>query len=276
MNILRRIWEAVKDNLDYYFAPDKRAEGASIEPPPSYGENPHDTYYRHPPLGLASCWNGANAAERMMNTLSPRMSDETFAKRLAWMRGRGCNAVHVFLINQGDGEAAGYKAWDTADSTKMMQRWMALKAAGLTPIPWVIADDSKALASDLFANAETRVKAIAKAGFFEGVPLVVIGLEMDEYGSDDDWGKLRKAIRKHYAGPLGVHHTSGNGFKYAKYGEVICGQLSPGCSESQVKAQIARIRALGKRAIGFEYARGANRKLAQAALDSGAEGVGNW
>ena len=31
----------------------------------------------------ASCWDGSNAQRRMMNILSPKMSDETFGKRLA-------------------------------------------------------------------------------------------------------------------------------------------------------------------------------------------------
>jgi len=274
MNILRRIWDMIRDNLDYYFAPDKRAEGASIEPPPSYGENPHDTYYRKHPLGLASCWNGPNAAERMMNMLSPKMSDSKFGKYLAWMKGRGCTAAHVFLANGADGECAGYAGWNDADLPVMLLRVQRLRDAGLVVIPWIIADDSKDLLRKLFADP---AKLIGKMrGLLNNAPCVVIGLEMDEGGNASQWKAVRDAIRKYYAGPLGVHHCSGNGFKYAKYGDVICGQLNPGCSEAQVKAQIARIRALGKRAVGFEYARGANRKLAQAALDAGAEGVGNW
>lgn len=284
---MKKLWKKLKALLLEYIEEQNREadaarqaetvhQGASADPAPTYGENPHDTYYREHPLGLASCWHGPDASERMMNVLSPRMSDETFGKRLAWMKGKGCTAAHLFLINQGDGEAAGYKAWDTADSGKMRKRWDTIRAAGLTPIPWIIADDSKALASDLFSNTETRVKAMAKAGFFEGVPLVVLGLEMDEYGSDNDWGKLREAVRKFYKGPLGVHHTSGNGFKYAKYGDVICGQLNPGCSEAQVKAQIQAILKLGKRAIGFEYSRGPDKALSTAALKAGAEGCGNW
>ena len=131
MNILRRIWEAVKDNLDYYFAPDKRGEGASAQPQPTYGENPHDTYYRKPPLGLASCWNGPNAAERMMNMLSPRMSDSKFGKYLAWMKGRGCTAAHVFLANGADGECAGYAGWNDSDLPVMLLRVQRLRDAGL-------------------------------------------------------------------------------------------------------------------------------------------------
>lgn len=274
MNILRRIWEVVRDNLAYYFAPDKWEEGASMDPQPTYGENPHDTYYRHPPLGLASCWNGPNAAERMMNMLSPRMSDSKFGKYLAWMKGRGCTAAHVFLANGADGECAGYAGWNDADLPVMLLRVQRLRDAGLVVIPWIIADDSKDLLRKLFADP---AKLIGKMrGLLNNAPCVVIGLEMDEGGNASQWKAVRDAIRKYYSGPLGVHHTSGNSFPFASLGDVILGQLNPGCTEAQVKAQIARIRALGKRAVGFEYARGANRKLAQAALDAGAEGVGNW
>jgi len=269
MNILRQIWNAIRDNLDYYFAPDKTRPTPSAPSAP-----PAPTPSKPAPLGLASCWNGPNAAERMMNTLSPRMSDETFAKRLAWMKGRGCNAVHVFLVNQGDGEAAGYAGWNDADLPVMLLRVQRLRDAGLVVIPWIIADDSKDLLHKLFADP---VKLIGKMrGLLKDVPCVVIGLEMNEGGDASQWKGVRDAIRKYYSGPLGVHHTSGNSFPFASLGDVILGQLNPGCTEAQVKAQIARIRALGKRAVGFEYARGANRKLAQAALDAGAEGVGNW
>ena len=113
-------------------------------------------------------------------------------------------------------------------------------------------------------------------GLLNNAPCVVIGLEMNEGGTASQWKAVRDAIRKYYSGPLGVHHTSGNSFPFASLGDVILGQLNPGCTEAQVKAQIKAILAKGKMAVGFEYARGANRKLAQAALDAGAEGCGNW
>ena len=227
--------------------------------------------------GLASCWAGANASKRMMNVLSPKMSDSTFKDRLKHMTDRGCTHAHLILANTADGEAGGYAAWKDSDLGKMKERWNAVRAAGLTPIPWLVTDDSDALASDLFGHAEKYVKKMADAGFFEGVPLVVLGLEMNEkYGSDSGWKSLRTALRKYYTGPIGVHHKSGNDFPYAKYGDVILGQLNPGCTTSQVKSQIKAILKLGKRAIGFEYSRGPDRSLCLAALEAGAEGVGNW
>ncbi len=226
------------------------------------------------PLGLASCWDGSNAAKRMMNILSPRMSDAKVGEYIAWMKARGCTAAHVILANGADGECAGYAAWRDADRTKMLKRMEQIRAAGLVPVPWVITDDSSALLKELFGNPEKLVGNMRD--FFAGAPFVVLGLEMDETGSEAQWKTVRAAVKNRFSGPLGVHHTSGNSFKYAELGDIVLGQLNPGCSEADVKKQIQAIRAKGKRAVGFEYARGANRKLAEAALAAGAEGVGNW
>ncbi len=229
------------------------------------------------PLGIASCWHGANASERMMNILSPKMSDETFGKRLAWMKGKGCTVAHVILVNAADGEAGGYAAWNDSDRPKMLKRWEKIRDAGLILVPWIITDDSKAYRDQLFANADKLVGKMATFLTAE-CPYVVLGLEMDEDKSvtADQWKKVRDAVRKRYKGPLGVHHCSGSSFKFAGLGDIILGQLDPGCTEAQVKAQIKAIKAKGKRAVGFEYSRGPSRKLCLAALEAGAEGVGNW
>ncbi len=205
------------------------------------------------------------------------MSDSTFRDRLKHMTDRGCDVAHLILANTADGEAGGYAAWKDSDLARMKERWNAVKAAGLRPIPWLVTDDSAELAQDLFGHAGKYVKKMADAGFFADVPLVVLGLEMNEkYGSDSGWKSLRAALRTYYSGPIGVHHKSGNDFPYAKYGEVVLGQLNLGCTTSQVKSQIKAILKLGKRAIGFEYSRSPDRSLCLAALEAGAEGVGNW
>lgn len=227
------------------------------------------------PLGIASCWGGTNASKRMMNALAPKMADATFKDRLKFMTDRNCTVAHVFLVNGGDGESAGYAAWRDADRAKMLERFNAVEAAGLVPIPWLIADDSVALRSELFENPDKLVKAMAD--FILGAPYVVLGLEMDENKATlGEWRKVRDALRKIYAGPIAVHHTSGNSFAFASLGDIVLGQLNKGCTEAQVANQIATIKRMGKRAVGFEYDRGPNRKLAVAALKAGAEGCGNW
>ena len=210
----------------------------------------------------------------MMNILSPRMSDKRAEEYIAWMKQRGCTAAHVILSNEADGEAAGYAAWRDSDRPKMLDRMSLIRAAGLVPIPWIIADDSPTYLRELFKSPEKLVRKCAD--FLSGAPFTVLGLEMDETGTSAEWSSLRKAVRLVFPGPLGVHHKSGNSFKFSALGDIILGQLDPECTASDVKKQIAAIRAKGKRAIGFEYSRDPAKKLAKAALAAGAEGVGNW
>lgn len=226
------------------------------------------------PLGIASCWDGANAARRMMNVLSPKMSEAKFNEYVKWMKSRGCDTAHVILANGGDGECAGYAAWRDKDYGSMLSRYNALLREGFRVVPWIITDDSDSLLKELFKDPVGKVFHCKV--FFRDAAYVVLGLEMDEGGSAGQWAAVRDAVRRYYNGPIGVHHTSGNSFPMAPLADIILGQLNPGCTESQVAAQIKAIKAKGKRAVGFEYARGPNRKLALAALNAGAEGVGNW
>ncbi len=262
------------DQIEYYDCPSAQPAEAGVSPAPVDAPPASQKLVTRAPLGLASCWNGPNAAERMMNVLSPRMSEAKFRARLNFMLDRGCDTAHVFLVNGGDGEAAGYRAWHAGNRKTMLKRVAALRAAGLAVVPWIIADDSRADAATLFANADRLVGEMAD--FFKDAPYVVLGLEMDEYGKANDWKKVRAALRTHYKGEISVHHASGNSFPFAGLADIVLGQLSPGCTASQVRAQIRAIKAMGKRAVGFEYSRGPDRDLAQAALDAGAEGVGNW
>ncbi len=283
MSFKSTMWRLVSfvwDNLAYYFASDTRAaQGEGAATPAQADEFPQHLASASPtsskyPLGLASCWDGAGASKRMMNILSPRMSDEKFTEYVRWMVSRGCTVAHVILANGGDGECAGYAAWHDSDFAPMLRRFNEIAYAGLRPIPWIITDDSTVLLRELFLNPVGKVGKLS--AFIDSAPYVVLGLEMDEGGTAGQWAAVRDAVRNRYKGPIGVHHTSGNSFTMAPMADIILGQLDPGCTEAQVKAQISRIRSLGKRAVGFEYARGPNRKLAQAALDAGAEGVGNW
>lgn len=226
----------------------------------------------------ASCWDGANASRRMMNMLSPHFPDAKFREYLAWMQNRGCDAAHVFLINKGDGEGAGYNcATDPAAAWTAKKRIEKIRDAGLAVVPWIVADDSGAWARDLFANADARVEQLRKAGLFDEASYIVLGLEMDEYGNAQNWNRVAVALRARWRGKIGVHHTSGNSFPFAGLGDIVLGQLEPReANAATIADQIRKIRALGKQAVGFEYERHADRAKAQAALDAGAIGCGNW
>lgn len=227
----------------------------------------------------ASCWDGANANRRMMNILSPGFSDAKFDEYVSWMKARGCDTAHVFLINEKDGECAGQNCATNPDHAKLAKKRIEkLRKKKMAVVVWIIADDSTAYIKDLFAHPEERVKALADAGLFKDASYVVIGLEMNEApGASGGWPKVAAALRKNYKGPLATHHTSGNSFAFAGLGEIVMGQLDPKkASASAIREQVGKIRAMGKEAVGFEYERHADRARATAALDAGAIGCGNW
>lgn len=226
----------------------------------------------------ASCWDGPNAQRRMMNILSPGMSDGKFKEYVSWMLGQDCDTAHVFLVNQGDGENAGYNCATNPDAAKLAKKRIDhLRKLGFAVVPWILADDSSGYVRDFFQNAEERCKALAKAGLFEQASYVVLGLEMDEYGSRQDWNRVLAALKAVYKGKTGVHHCSGNGFKYRDLGDIVLGQLDPNkATKSAIQEQIRAIKAMGKGAVGFEYARHPDREKANWAFDAGADGVGNY
>lgn len=230
----------------------------------------------------ASCWDGSNAQKRMMNILSPKFDDGKFNTYMKWMKARGCDTVHVILVNAADGEGGGYNcAVDAGAADLAKRRIKKLFIEGFSIVPWIITDDSKKYAEDLFAHADERIKFLADHGLFDHASYVVLGLEMDEESNYpkgvSNWPKVANALRQHYKGKIGTHHCSGNSFRYAGLGDIVLGQLEPkNATYGNIAEQIRYIKGLGKHAVGFEYERFANRNKAQAALDSGAIGCGNW
>ena len=244
---------------------------------------------KHPKVYRASCWAGTHAEARMMNMLSPRMSEQTFQAHLKWMKNRGCNTAHVILINQHDGEASGYSPWGVGVAPKaipcdgqtvllMRTRILALRRSGFCVVPWIITDDSKQWARELFVAPRSCVQYMVDAGLIElDAPLVVLGLEMNEYGTQMQWMAVRDALRiAGYHGDIGTHHTSGDSIPFAGLGQVVLAQLAPSCDHARIQKQVQHFIACGNKVIGFEYSRHEDRAKAQAALDAGAIGCGNW
>lgn len=223
----------------------------------------------------ASCWEGSNAQQRMMNILSPHFSDSKFKEYIKWMKGRKCDTAHVILMNGGDGEGAGYTVLDNPSLAR--KRIKALRLEGFAVVPWLITDDSSALAKQLFNDPTWWVRKFKDAGMFDHASYVVLGLEMNEYGGAFEWTHVQSAVKLYLKGmKIGVHHTSGK-YTYASYGDIVMDQLEPSrATPETVKASISKIIGMGKKAVGFEYARHPSRELSQAALDAGAIGVGNW
>lgn len=228
----------------------------------------------------ASCWDGKNAQKRMMNILSPFFPEDEFRARVKWAEARGCDTLHLFLVNKGDGEGAGYRVTDP-DTAKLMERRIVwARKRGLAVVLWILADDSSAWAKEIFANPSATIDAARN--LWPHASTVVLGLEMDEYGAPQDWQRLKDALRRRYSGRIGTHHKSGR-YGYAGLGDIVFAQCEPPKPKEPPEAGAARVKAAVKAALAvgrpvnmFELERHPARELAQAALDAGAFGVGNW
>lgn len=232
----------------------------------------------------ASCWNGSNAQQRMMNMLSPFMSTEKFNTYMTWMKSRGCNTAHVFVSNKADGEKAGYciygRDWDwsvdPAFVKLMNDRIDILVKNGFGVVVWLFADDSSAWNSKAKTNFQQYLNDLNNQGLLKYASTIVVGLELDEYYNANDVSKLVSATRKVYPGKIGVHQTSYN-YGYAKYGDIMFYQIKPGNSTSKIKSEVIKVRnATGKPVNMFEMERNPAQDKCNAAFSAGAYAVANW
>ena len=234
---------------------------------------------------LASCWNGANASQRMMNMLSPGMSDSKFTSYMEWMKGRGCNTSHLILANKADGEKGGYTIygpsfdWSVDQNTVnlMKSRIDVLRKNGFGIVLWLFTDDSSAYTSEAKKNFPKYLKDLKDSGLLDYASTVVVGLELqDYYNNSATVASLVAATRSVYKGKIGTHETSGN-YAFARLADICFYQVSPGKSASFIKADAAKVKkATGKPVNFFELERYPDRAKCQAALSGGAFGVGNW
>ncbi len=239
-----------------------------------------------PAVSKASCWEGASAQIRHMNILSPHISDGKCLERLNWAAHRGCNSVHVFVSNQGDGEGSGYSIYGTGEPTpgtvdsksvsRMKERIELAHERGLAVALWLLADDSSRWNKILLKNPVAYAMDLEKSGLLAVADLVVLGLELDEYASESQVAALEKAVRSVWNGTVGTHHTSGKA-PFAKHGDVVFWQVNPGKNQAQIVSEVQKAKnAMGKPVNMFEIARNPQRELCEAALNAGAVGVGNW
>ena len=232
----------------------------------------------------ASCWNGSNASQRMMNMLSPHMSDEKFTNYMNWMKSRGCNTAHLYVSNKADGENAGYCiygmewSWNISDSfvSKFKSRIDILRKNKFAIVLWLFADDSAAWNSKAKANFPQYLRDLKNQGLLEKASTVVAGLELNEYYQAPDVAALVNAIRAVYSGKVGIHQTS-NRFDYASLGDIMFYQVNPGKTAAWIQSEASRVKnAIAKPLNFFEIERGPDRVKSEAAMKGGAFGVGNW
>lgn len=232
----------------------------------------------------ASCWRGANAANRMMNMLSPAFTDAKFAEYRDWMRSIGCNTSHVFLSNKADGEGGGYCIYGTSWTWEInaafcdvfRSRIADLRAHGFAVVVWLLADDSSAWNKEAAKNFPKYLQDLKAQGLLDQASTVVAGLELDEYYQSAQVSALVNAIRKVYPGKVGTHQTSGR-YEFSALADVVFYQVNPGKSAAQIKAEASKVvKATGKPVNFFELDRQPNRALCDAAFAGGAFAVGNW
>lgn len=224
----------------------------------------------------SSNWDGNNAAKRMMNLVSPKFSDSKVKEYLDWLQSVGCDHCHLLLVNEGDGEGAGYDALADASTRKTaLKRVQQIRARGMGVVAWIVADDSNSYRKKIFTDPAKYAEGLKE--YMPYLSYICLGLEMNEgEGSSAKWKSLRDAIKAAgWEGKFATHHTSGKS-TYASLGSIVMDQLDPDCSTSEISHSVTALRAKGYEVCGFEYSRGPDKSKAQAALDAGAFSCGNW
>lgn len=288
---LKSLWAKLVEKAKAWVAEQERAadaarqavlEGAG-EDIPAATDNPHDAAY---PTAVpwdkcrySSNWDNG-AAKRLMNILSPKFDDKKFGDYLAWIVAQGCDHCHVIFVNGGDGEGSGYDCLTDASVRELaLKRVRTIRGKGLGVVGWIVSDDSDSDRRKIFGNPAKYAEGLKP--FLPYLSYIVIGLEMDEKLGDEQipvakWKSLRDAVKSAgWTGKFGTHHTSGK-HTYASLGEIVCDQLDPNCTASQIKSSVKALRDKGYAVCGFEYSRDPDRSRSLAALDAGAFSVGNW
>lgn len=234
----------------------------------------------------ASCWDGNNASKRMMNMLSPNMSNSKFTTYKNWMLNRGCNTAHVFLSNKADGEDANYSIYgsnfnwaiNASYCSIMLSRINSLRSAGLAVVVWLAADDDRGWNAIMASNAQRYINDLHTLGFLNPdiVSTVVTGLEMDEYWNTAQVNAMSIALRQKWLGAVGTHCTSQP--VYAAYGDIVFYQVQPGTAVSTIINKCREVKTnTGKPVNMFEMERSPDNAKCVAVLNAGvAFGVGNW
>lgn len=231
----------------------------------------------------SSNWHGQNASQRMMNILSPNMPDSVFHERMSFMKSRGANTAHLIICNKADGEYANYCIYGNditwivnKNFTNLMTtRIKELRKEKFGIILWLMTDDSYDWNIELAKNFNQYICDIEALGWLKYASTIVIGLELDEYYTEDMVVACVNAIRNKYKGKIGVHHTN-NKVTYADKADILFYQVAPGQTISQITNYTRMALKLGKPLNFFELERQEAREKSRVALGAGAFAVGNW
>ncbi len=250
----------------------------------------------------SSNWNKEGAKERMMNMLSYSMPDSVFNDRLGFVVSRGCNYINLFVTNHADGEYtagdghSGYSIYgpnlngcqtvNMSYINKMKSRISACQSAGLKTVLWLMADDDRGWNLDIEQNFNKFCSDLNTHGFLDIAPIIIIGLEIDEYFRPEDNGGQRvknliRTLKNYYPpskGKIGVHFCSRCTFynSYLESDSLMFAQTDPGYSDYlSYYRSVVEARPAGT-VCAFELERFADRSKSQNALNVGCFSCGNW
>lgn len=255
-----------------------------------------------------------NAGTRVMNILSYQKSDNGFKETVARCKANGDTCIYLYLANAGDGNPPKTSFYindqhaGTIDANKMemiKNRLQYCRDQGLCVVAWLFPDDSSSITRSFNVDGQdvqghsslnppsTNSYAVTRASFdkqFKYIDDIVanlndliceycMGIELNEYFNDSQVSQLVNSLKSKSGKRVGVHWTPGR--------TSICGadalyyQYGFGLNASQIKSTTKSKKASlpsGIRFIAAEYAKSSDkegRALGQAALQGGADGVGN-
>lgn len=238
-------------------------------------------------LSKASCWQGSNAQVRHMNILSPFFSDSQFRHRVKWAKKRGCNALHLFINNEGDGEGSGYGMYglpfdwhENKDQTKRaLRRMKYARRKGLGICLWIFADDSSRMNREAARNLIKVAQDLHRFKLTRYASSIVSVLEAAESFNASQMQILIAALRKHTKLPVGTHENS-DASQFSNLGDFVMHQTKTGRSIAWLRNDaIRRDAQFNKPWWYFEIERQECREKCQALFAlrlPWLKGVGNW
>ena len=132
------------------------------------------------------------------------------------------------------------------------ERISILSSNGITPVVWLIRDDSSDVYARGLSNQIDYQNQVVSA-VDDVVSHYVVCLECDEYYSPSDVSTLIAELRKKTDKPIGVHLTPGVKAEYIKDADIIYLQTGFNLNEEQFRQKIENALGFGKPVVVSEY-----------------------
>ena len=147
------------------------------------------------------------------------------------------------------------KGWGIVDGVNV-NRWRhrlnVLRSDGITPVVWMIGDDSPELVAKGLKNQINYQSKVVSA-VDDIASHSVVCLECNEYYSAAQVSTLIAELKKQTDKPIGVHLTPGVRADYVKDADIIYLQTGFNLNEHQFRKQIENALKFGKPVVVSEY-----------------------